>query len=217
MPRTMTAQVKKFERLCVREHAKLRVGKRGLKRQQYGRYPYGFHLRGVWEIGMYYGFRSIDDQILRLGHDLDEDTNVLHAAKISAGASAKALRYIWCLTDEVGATRKERKAKTYRKIALYPSTVACKLADRMRNLFQGFIEQDNWSFAMYSDEQAEFEVGIGKRNDIRLRRMWRDLHWIFDHADELQATVPYGNVPTGAPGWMKAIVQESCTSRAMVP
>ncbi len=205
----MPPRVKRFERLCVREHGK--------RNQRYGKFPYGFHLRGVRDIAMYYRFDSIDAQMLCLGHDLDEDTSVSHQDKLRAGASHMCIRYIWCLTDEPGANRRERKAKTYWKIRLYVFTIASKLADRMRNLVQGFIEGDTWSFDLYLGEMEGFEKGIGMVNDIRLRRMWADLKWMFAHGEELRATIPHGEVPYGAPAWMKPIVLESRTFRSMVP
>jgi hypothetical protein len=46
-------------------------------------------------------------------------------------------------------------------------------------------------------------------NDIRLKRMWTDLKWLFENAEELFEMVPHGKVPRGAPGWMMPIISQS--------
>jgi hypothetical protein len=199
MKTRMSSRVKRFERFCVKEH----------RRQRYGKYPYGFHLRGVREIAMYYRFNSIDEQVLALGHDLDEDTYVTVSDKMRAGASRLALRFIWCLMDEPGVDRKQRKSRTYPKIRRFVVTAAIKVADRLRNLLQCFIEGNRRMFNTYNNEEAGFEKGIGMVNDIRLKRMWTDLKWLFENAEELFEMVPHGKVPRGAPGWMMPIISQS--------
>jgi hypothetical protein len=54
-------------------------------------------------------------------------------------------------------------------------------------------------------------------NDIRLQRMWVDLKWLFENAEELFEKVSHGDVPRGAPAWMKPIIQESRCFRMKVP
>ena len=67
-------------------------------------------------------------------HDLFEDTAATPELMIGLGADPQAVAIAEKVTDEPGATRKERKLKTYPKIATDAEAIVLKLADRIANV-----------------------------------------------------------------------------------
>lgn len=102
--------------------------------QKYGDDPYSKHLDAVASLAAPYGPHAVTVAYL---HDAVEDTSAT-LAEIEQQFDAFIAACVGLLTDEPGATRKERKAKTYAKMANVsgPTELALivKAADRLANV-----------------------------------------------------------------------------------
>lgn len=102
--------------------------------QKYGDDPYAKHLDAVAALAGPYGMQAVTVAYL---HDAVEDTSAT-LAEIEQQFDAFIATCVGLLTDEPGATRKERKAKTYAKMATVtgPAELALivKAADRLANV-----------------------------------------------------------------------------------
>ncbi len=102
--------------------------------QKYGDDPYAKHLDAVAALAAPYGTQAVTVAYL---HDAVEDTSAT-LAEIEQQFDAFIAACVGLLTDEPGATRKERKAKTYAKMAgvTGPTELALivKAADRLANV-----------------------------------------------------------------------------------
>jgi (p)ppGpp synthase/HD superfamily hydrolase len=125
-------------------------------KQQYGNHPYVVHLDAVAAIAAAYGEMA---QTVAYLHDVVEDTPITleevrtHFGELVAGCVA-------LLTDEAGATRKERKAKTYAKLAkVYGSlqlALIVKAADRLANVQACIADNKQDLLAVYRAEHVIF-------------------------------------------------------------
>ncbi|MEN9868380.1 MAG: hypothetical protein RL748_3970 [Pseudomonadota bacterium] len=102
--------------------------------QKYGEHPYVYHLHQVAQLLHDYG--EIAQTVAYL-HDVVEDTDVsLHEVQEEFGPYVASCVSI--LTDEPGATRQERKSKTYQKMAQVEGdlelALLVKAADRLANM-----------------------------------------------------------------------------------
>lgn len=101
--------------------------------QKYGDRPYSFHLDQVVSYLVPYGETA---QVIGYLHDVVEDTAVT-LAQVELEFGATVASCVAILTDEPGANRKERKAKTYKKMAAITGSVelalVVKAADRLAN------------------------------------------------------------------------------------
>ena len=102
--------------------------------QKYGERPYVWHLDAVAAQLAPFGAQA---QVLGYLHDVVEDTDV-PLAEIEATFGAHTAACVALLTDVPGATRRERKAKTYAKLAAVGPdlelALIAKAADRLANL-----------------------------------------------------------------------------------
>lgn len=99
--------------------------------QKYGDLPYFVHLDEVAEIASKYGDKAITVAYL---HDVVEDTET-ELEEIENEFDSFTSKCVAVLTDEPGANRKERKAKTYDKMAKVGGelelALLVKVADRL--------------------------------------------------------------------------------------
>lgn len=102
--------------------------------QTYGDRPYAFHLDAVAEIASAYGDEAT---VVAYLHDTVEDTSVT-LDEIARRFGSTVAACVALLTDQPGATRKERKAKTYAKLAAVTGSsrlaLVVKAADRLANV-----------------------------------------------------------------------------------
>ena len=102
--------------------------------QKYGERPYVFHLEAVAKLAEPYGD---DATVVAYLHDVVEDTKTTVEA-IASMFGPHIAACVALLTDAPGANRKERKAKTYAKLAEVsgPNELALlvKAADRLANV-----------------------------------------------------------------------------------
>lgn len=124
--------------------------------QTYGEHPYVFHLDAVAALASSYGDEAV---VVAYLHDVVEDTAVRLDEVASIFGSAVA-RCVALLTDEPGANRKERKARTYARLAQVqgPDELALivKAADRLANVRACVEDHNDRLWRVYRDEHAAF-------------------------------------------------------------
>lgn len=126
--------------------------------QTYGDVPYVKHLDDVIYILIEHGFDK--DKYILSGylHDIIEDTDTSYN-DINKAFGKEIAEIIYCLTDELGKNRKERKEKTYSKLRTNTDSVIIKLADRIANIQNG-IKNGSSILKTYVDEHGDFICNI---------------------------------------------------------
>jgi (p)ppGpp synthase/HD superfamily hydrolase len=128
--------------------------------QRYGDRPYAFHLDAVAALASPYGDDAVAVAYL---HDTVEDTaTTLEEIEREFGPQISA--YIALLTDEPGSNRKERKAKTYAKLAqvhgLHELALVVKAADRLANVRACMEDRKRGLWEMYRNEHQLFRESV---------------------------------------------------------
>ena len=140
--------------------------------QRYGDLPYGYHLEQVAAVLTRFGLGTPELLAAAWLHDVIEDTDATSAELAAAGIPSPVIALVEAVTDEPGATRDERKAKTYPKTAALRDAVAIKLADRIANIEAG------GKVTKYPREQPAFRTGL--HNPAHgLDALWRHLDVLF--------------------------------------
>lgn len=119
---------------------------------------------------------NVEELLLAVyAHDVLEDTDVTYA-QLAEVAGEKVADYVYGVTDEAGRNRKERKQKTYPKIAAERAHVFIKLCDRIANVaYSKYMDHSNDSkFTMYQNEHPEFESALYNPHH-GLSDMWSEL------------------------------------------
>lgn len=124
--------------------------------QRYGKHPYLYHLTMVAEVAERLGF---DEEIICACwlHDTLEDTKLTYYEIIQRFGTTIA-DIVYDVTDELGRSRGERKAKTYPKIKANYKAVIVKLCDRISNLQE--CKEDECLAEMYLKEHNDFRRGL---------------------------------------------------------
>jgi len=149
--------------------------------QRYGGRPYTFHLQQVAdevqkiETGAFRHFATPDEMTAAAWlHDVLEDTKTTYD-EVVAETNATVATLVRAVTDEAGATRKERKLATYPKLrAVGPAAVALKLADRTANVRCARADRRDGLLAKYRDEHAAFASALHIAGE-GLDETWREL------------------------------------------
>ena len=156
--------------------------------QRYGSRPYHVHLDAVTELAREYGEEA---QVVAYLHDVVEDTSAqLDAIEKSFGR--KIAECVSILTDEPGDSRKERKRKTYARMARVSGdlelALIVKAADRLANMRACVADGKDRLLGVYKQEHASFRAAA-YREDL-CWKLWREL-------DEICASTQHGgtNVP----------------------
>lgn len=147
----------------------------------YGDLPYEYHLRAVVAELPAYAPRAV--QAAAWLHDVVEDVEGVGLFEIRERFGGRVARLVDLVTDEPGKNRKERKAKTYDKLAkgdYWARTI--KLADRIANM-KASIENPGLA-KMYRKEFPEFIRRLGK--DEENEKLVLRLFWIY--LDSLEAS-----------------------------
>lgn len=151
--------------------------------QLYGEKPYEHHLQMVGEILRRFGFHSENDDHFPLLisawlHDSLEDTD-LTKAEIEAVFGNEVADLVWRVTDEDGANRKERKAKTYLKLRESEQAIILKLADRIANV-ESSLQNNPGLLRMYAKEQFHFSESLKPFSQSEKSfKMWEHLEKLF--------------------------------------
>lgn len=124
--------------------------------QKYGERPYVFHLDAVAKFAEPYGE---DAMVVAYLHDVVEDTETtVEAIASSFGPHISAC--VALLTDAPGANRKERKARTYAKLAEVRGrnelALIVKAADRLANVRACLADRKQSLWEVYRGEHAVF-------------------------------------------------------------
>ncbi len=148
------------------------------KGQWYGNKPYMYHLKKVSDVAMDCNFT--DESILMscLLHDIIEDTEATYR-DIKDNFGEEVAEIVYCVTDELGRSRKERKSKTYKKIRNNPKSIVVKLCDRISNISES-MGSENYNLKlmkMYLDEHNDFVNGISNEDSYDLTtKCWIKYH-----------------------------------------
>lgn len=133
--------------------------------QKYGEHPYAHHLDAVAALAAPFGDDAVATAYL---HDTVEDTDAA-LADIEARFGPHIAACVALLTDEPGANRKERKARTYAKLArvsgLLELALVVKAADRLANVRACVQDGNGRLLQLYRGEhtafrQAAFRAGL---------------------------------------------------------
>ena len=133
-------------------------------------FPYEKHLDDVVDILKRFGFsgKYIVGGYL---HDTMED-DALSYNKIKRHFGVEVAEMVYCVTDELGRNRKEKKAKTLPKTASNPSAIVIKLADRIANMEHG------GKLDMYVEEHQEFKNALFDNTPNDAKIMWNHIEEI---------------------------------------
>jgi (p)ppGpp synthase/HD superfamily hydrolase len=139
--------------------------------------PYSFHLDMVDEVLERFGFNPEKEEkprFIRLGgrlHDTMEDGPVSYS-DIKKKFGFEVAEIVYCVTDEVGRTRAEKKIKTYPKLRTNPDAIIVKVGDRITNVEYGIATENTDKYKMYRNEFPEFEQQL---------RIYRHIPEMWDH------------------------------------
>jgi guanosine-3',5'-bis(diphosphate) 3'-pyrophosphohydrolase len=144
--------------------------------QRYGDQPYVVHLDAV--AGLLAPFGEVN-QIIGYLHDVVEDTTVpLDAVRREFGDQVAAC--VALVTDEPGANRRERKARTNSKLAVVSGENALalivKAADRLANLRASARGGSDSKLGMYQREHSAFREAVYRPG--LCDELWREMNRI---------------------------------------
>lgn len=126
--------------------------------QMYGVHPYSYHLDAV--VATLAPFGEVA-QVIGYLHDVVEDTDAT-AADVRTRFGDEIAACVALLTDEPGATRKERKAKTYAKLATVAGieqlALVVKAADRLCNVRACVADANRKLWDVYHGEHTVFKA-----------------------------------------------------------
>lgn len=125
--------------------------------QKYGDHPYSYHLDAVAALAEPYGQEAV---VVAYLHDTVEDTGT-KISEIESMFGPKVAACVSLLTDEPGANRKERKAKTYAKLAGVQGenelALLVKTADRLANVRACVKDKKQSLWQIYKEEHPAFK------------------------------------------------------------
>lgn len=130
-------------------------------------YPYEKHLDDVVDVLKRFGF-SGKYVVAGYMHDILEDTGFSYN-DIKKHFGVEVAEMVFCLTDELGRNREERKSKTLPKTASNSDAIIVKLADRIANIEHG------GKIDMYTKEYAQFKGALFLNTPSDGRDMWLHL------------------------------------------
>jgi len=144
--------------------------------QMYGDKPYIYHLDDVYSICKRH---NLPQEVLVAAylHDVVEDTPTT-AQDIADSFGHRIACLVYSVTDEEGKNRKERKARTYRKIIANDNGIYLKLADRISNVRNCIKNSKDNLMSMYLKEADEFDLYL--RTYGIAKDMWKELNECYD-------------------------------------
>lgn len=131
----------------------LMVAEKAHLNQTYDIYPYMYHIKQVVKIVEELGY---DESIIiaSILHDTLEDTPLSYN-DIKKAFGKEVAEIVYCVTDELGRNRNERKEKTYPKIRSNWKATVVKICDRIANINQS-KEYNRELYEMYKKEHSLF-------------------------------------------------------------
>ncbi|MBC7487558.1 MAG: bifunctional (p)ppGpp synthetase/guanosine-3',5'-bis(diphosphate) 3'-pyrophosphohydrolase [Cytophagaceae bacterium] len=144
------------------------------KGQTYGTKDYSFHLGALASVAKEF---KLNENIIAACwlHDTIEDGKVSFQ-DIKEVCGEEVAEMVYCVTDELGRNRTERKLKTYPKIKANNSTFCVKLCDRIANMQQSFLDNNEQLGSMYLKEHPKFKNQLFSDNSTEtLFMLWKRL------------------------------------------
>lgn len=135
-----------------------------------GIYPYIKHLDDVADVLRRFGFGGAYIVAAYL-HDILEDTSLSYN-KILRIYGFEVAEMVYCVTDELGRDRAEKKAKTLPKTASNGKAIILKLGDRIANIEHG------GKIEMYAKEYNQFYGALSLNTPKDGEPMWRHLEFL---------------------------------------
>ncbi|OWK36732.1 HD domain-containing protein [Fimbriiglobus ruber] len=141
--------------------------------QRYGDRPYADHLDAVAALLAPYGEQA---QAIGYLHDVVEDTATsLEDVRREFGDDVAAI--VGIVTDEPGANRRDRKARTNAKLSAVASgkelALVVKAADRLANLRESAAGGPASKLGMYRREHPEFQAAAHRPG--LCDELWREM------------------------------------------
>lgn len=130
-------------------------------------FPYEKHIDDVVDVLKRYGFSG---KYLVAGylHDAIEDDGISYK-HVNTHFGTEVAEMVYCVTDELGRNRIEKKEKTLPKIASNPDAIIVKLADRIANIEHG------GKIGMYAKEYDAFKGALFLNTPSSGKAMWEEL------------------------------------------
>ena len=126
----------------------------------YGQFQYVVHLDAVSALLEPYGECA---QIIGYLHDVVEDTSVT-TDEIAKEFTPFISRCVGLLTDAPGASRKDKKSKTYARLSLVDGdeqlALVVKTADRLANVSACLMDNNQKLLNIYSGEHSVFRTSV---------------------------------------------------------
>lgn len=138
-----------------------------------GIFPYMKHIHDVMDVLKRFGFKSNKMLIGAALHDIIEDT-ALSYNKVKRVFGLDVAEMVYCVTDELGRDREEKKRKTLPKTASNPSAIILKLADRIANIEHG------GKVDMYRKEYPQFRDALFDNTPEDGKDMWIHLEGLLN-------------------------------------
>jgi guanosine-3',5'-bis(diphosphate) 3'-pyrophosphohydrolase len=130
-------------------------------------FPYTKHTDDVVEVLKRYGYSGKYIVAGHLHDTIEDDALSYKAIKTHFGIEVAEM--VYCVTDEQGRDREEKKRKTLPKTASNPDAIIIKLADRIANLEHG------GKIDMYAKEYVAFKEALYNNTPTDAKIMWDDL------------------------------------------
>lgn len=137
-----------------------------------GIFPYKKHLDDVVEVLKRFGY-SGKYIIAAYLHDIIEDTSLSYN-KVKKYFGEEVAEMVYCVTDELGRNREEKKRKTLPKTASNPDAIILKLGDRIANIEHG------GKIDMYAKEYGQFEGALRLNSQRSAEDMWSHLETLLN-------------------------------------
>ena len=147
--------------------------------QFYDEEPYITHLEAVYNELVNFGFDANNGEeqpILIAGwlHDVIENTDTSYT-DLKNIFGEEVAEIVYCVTDELGRNRKEKKERTYAKIRSNAKAIIVKIADRIANVRHSVGSLKNQNFrSMYQKEHLDFVKNLKIYRHVP--EMWKTLN-----------------------------------------
>lgn len=135
----------------------------------YGQFPYFKHLQDVYQVLIDHGYSENDEDGLNILtaaylHDAMEDAGKSYS-DLKRAFNEDVAEIVFCVTDEIGRNRVEKKEKTYPKTKTNPDAIVVKIADRIANTRNSLENPDDPQksgdfLKMYRKEYKKFRWAL---------------------------------------------------------
>src|ERR1051325_3694036 len=152
--------------------------------QKYGEHDYSYHLEQVVNIAEK---TELSERVVAACwlHDTMEDCGTTFD-QVENEFGKEVADMVLCVTDEPGKNRKERKLKTYPKIAANENALCVKLCDRIANLSQTISDRNTGLVQMYLEEHPDFRAHLFSANHSgKTLALWASLDSLIEAAGPL--------------------------------